>query len=284
MILKKFYYSMPIYIQNSVQYFVNKLDYTIVDDFIENNYGKEYGLMKKDRIVLINRILEILKNINSASSVQSLTTLLKKVISLPPVSSGVIVECGSFEGASTSVLSIGAKLVDRKLIVYDSFEGLPDVETNEPRYYPHLSVYGYYLKGMYSATEEKVAKNIKLYGEIVNVEFRKGLFEDTLKKHQERIDFIFMDVDLSSSTKTCIKYLWPKLNENSYIFSDDACDMDVVKLWFDKEWWNKNFSIDPPGYIGSGCGLPLTGDFSSLGYSFKNLDYKNYSRVNWLKY
>jgi len=210
MILKRLYYSIPTFIRSTLQYFIDKLDNRIVDDFIHNDYGKQYGVTKKERIIILKRILKILKNINSASSVQALVTLMKEILSIPPENKGVLVECGSFEGASTSVMSIGASLINKKLIVYDSFEGLPDEENTKPRLYPYLSVYGYYSKGMYSATEETVRNNLKLYGEIENVIFRKGFFEKTLPLHQEDISFIFMDVDLSSSTKTCIKYLWPK--------------------------------------------------------------------------
>ena len=113
-------------------------------------------MTKKDRSILINKINKILKNINSASSIQSLTIILKQILSIPKDSNGVIVECGSYEGASTCVLSIGAKIINKKLIVYDSFEGLPDEETDKPRFYPHLSIFGYYKKGMYSAKIEKL--------------------------------------------------------------------------------------------------------------------------------
>ena len=54
------------------------------------------------------------------------------------------------------------------------------------------------------------------------------------------------------------------------MFSDDACDMDVVSIWFNNEWWQKNLNCDAPGYVGSGCGISLGGKYSSLGYSIKN--------------
>ncbi len=47
MFLKKIYYSLPFFIQNSLQFLVSKLDNRIVDDFINQDYGKEYGLIKK---------------------------------------------------------------------------------------------------------------------------------------------------------------------------------------------------------------------------------------------
>ena len=41
---------------------------------------------------------------------------------------GVIVECGCYRGGSSAKLSIISKLLGRKLIIFDSFEGLPAVE------------------------------------------------------------------------------------------------------------------------------------------------------------
>ena len=38
---------------------------------------------------------------------------------------------------------------------------------------------------VYSATEETVKTNLKLYGEIDNVIIRKGFFDETLPNHKE---------------------------------------------------------------------------------------------------
>ena len=79
-----------------------------------------------------------------------------------------------------------------------------------------------------------------------------------------------------------MKYLWKYLIDNSYIFTDDACDIDVVSIWFDNEWWRENLNCDAPGYIGSGCGIPLGGKYSSLRYSIKNPEKKNYEKAFFL--
>jgi hypothetical protein len=149
---------------------------------------------------------------------------------------------------------------------------------------PTKGTYGFYKKGMYSGSLEEVKNNVKMYGEISVCEFRKGNFNNTLKNHSEKIDFCFIDVDLTTSTQECIKYLWKKLKNNCYFFSDDACDLEVVKIWFDHVWWKKNFNTKPPGYIGSGCGLPISGNFSGLGYAYKKNKVKPSSskKFNWL--
>ena len=84
------------------------------------------------------------------------------------------------------------------------------------------------------------------------------------------------------STSDCIKYLWTFINNGSYIYTDDACDMDVVKFWFDKEWWNKNLNCEPPSYIGSGCGINLGNSYSSLGFTIKNSDKSKFNKALFL--
>ena len=42
-----------------------------------------------------------------------------------------IVEAGVYKGAMTCSLSLAAKMLGTKLIVYDSFEGLPDIKKKE---------------------------------------------------------------------------------------------------------------------------------------------------------
>ena len=171
-------------------------------------------------------------------------TLLKYLFLIPSESTGDLVECGCFKGSTSITLSIAAKIMEKKLIIYDSFEGLPTGEHSIKRKYPHLKLSGYYKKGMYSGSLDSVNKNIDKYGFIECVELRKGFFNKTLKSHKEKIDFLFLDVDLTSSTYSCIKYLWPLLNYDRYCMTDDACDLSVVNCWFDTAWWKKNLKTN----------------------------------------
>ena len=71
---------------------------------------------------------------------------------------------------------------------------------------------------MYEGSLDEVKQNVNYFGEIDLCEFRKGYFENTMKNHKEKIDFLFLDVDLVSSTRDCIKYLWNFINEDAYIY------------------------------------------------------------------
>jgi len=281
---KFIYYSLPTKIR---KYICLKLGPILVDvenEFINSGIGKSYGLTRNDRIEIVNRILKILANVNSATNLNIHLTLMKKILEMPiSKENSYLVEAGSYCGATSCTLSIAAKILNKQLIIYDSFFGLPDDDDKELKIYNHLRIKGFYSKGMYSGSKKIVESNLKEFGEYHQCIFREGLFEKTMPNHSEKICFLFLDVDLKSSTKTAITYLWKHVLDNHYIFTDDSCDLGIVKLWFDDDWWNKKFGIPSPGYVGSGCGLPINGEYSSLGYTIKNIDINLFQGVSWLK-
>lgn len=283
--LKKLFYMLP----SIIQYFIVKLSYKfyndIIEDFINNDeYGKFLNIGPEIKKDILKRLRVSLSKVESATSLEVQIILIMQILKIKRKNI-CVVECGCFKGSSTIALSIICKIIGAKLIIYDSFKGLPSAEKSLGiRKYPHLQLYGYYKKGMYKGSLEEVKKNVSLYGELSICEFRSGNFKNSLKNHKEKIDFCFIDVDLTESTKMCIKYLWKKIRNNSYIFSDDACDLKVVSVWFDQKWWKNNLNEKAPGYVGSGCGLPIKKNFSSIGYVYKsNLNLpKNLKLHTWL--
>jgi predicted O-methyltransferase YrrM len=283
--LKKIFYYFPFKLQFLIIKLANSFYNNIIDEFINNKeYGEYFNIGKNEKKYILKRLKLSLSKVSSATSLEVQIFLIMQILKIKRKNI-CIVECGCYKGSSTIALSIVCKMIKAKLIIYDSFEGLPSSEKNlGVRNYPHLQLYGFYKKGMYKGTLEEVKNNLKLYGEISVCEFRMGNFEKSLKNHKEKIDFCFIDVDLTESTKSCIKYLWKKLRTNSYMYSDDACDLKVVSVWFDNEWWQRNLNEKAPGYIGSGCGLPLKQTFSSIGYAYKTKfnRSKNLKIYSWL--
>ena len=284
MILKQIFYKLPYSLKNIISKLSAQFYSNIENDFIFNNeIGKNYKLSIKDKKNIIKRLKFSVSKIDSATDINIHLRLIKKILELDPKSKGYIVECGVFKGATSIPLSIGAKITGRKLILYDSFEGLPSGEKSIPRrYYPHLQVTGSYQKGMYKGSIDEVKRNLLMFGNLESCILRKGYFNKVLHSHKEKIDFLFLDVDLVSSTKDCILNLWKFLVDGGYCYSDDACDLDVVKVWFDNNWWKKNINSKAPGYIGSGCGVPISLSYSSLGYAIKDPNIKKYKSISWL--
>ena len=79
----------------------------------------------QDKSKIVRRIQNALGKLNSATGIDVQLEIGKKILELDVNKVNYIVECGCFQGASSVALSIFSKIVDRKLIIYDSFQGLP---------------------------------------------------------------------------------------------------------------------------------------------------------------
>lgn len=241
----------------------------LLKQFLDPNVGKQYDISGKTKADLIKRFQLIPTKVQTATSWLYYVHMATVIFSVPKKQKGDVIECGCWKGGSSAILSLICDKVNRNLIVADSFEGIPEDDDKRGHFYTHLSVLGYYKKGMYDGTLGEVKNNINRYGKINRCQFIKGFYKDSLKKFKKPLVFVFLDVDLRSSLEDSVKYIWPLLSESAYIYTDDSCDMDVVKFWFDENWWKKNLRQKSPGYVGSGCGLPIDSNYVSLGYTRK---------------
>ena len=192
MSFKSIYYSLPVKIRKYIHVKLGPIIYDIEKSFVSSNIGKSYGLTKSDRIKIVNRVLKILKNVKSATNLNVHLTLLSRVLEMPASKeTSYLVEAGSYFGASACTLSIAAQILNKKLIIYDSFSGLPGNDDKDLKIFTHLGVKGFYKKGMYAASRKIVEKNIKEYGEYHCCIFREGHFEKTMLNHSEKFVFYF---------------------------------------------------------------------------------------------
>ena len=208
--------------------------------------SKNVNLSFKQKIQLLKRFNKIRLNVTCAHSFNELMIPIYHILSTPSTISGCIIEAGSYKGGSTSKLSVVAKLCNRKLYVFDSFEGLPD--NDEPIAHTTMGYTKVLNKGEFCGTLEEVKKNVGMYGEIKMCKFVKGWFEDTMPNFKENIVAVFCDVDLLSSTKTCLKFLWPRLINRGFFFSQDA-HIPIIKEFFNnKNFWKDELGLDyaPP--------------------------------------
>jgi len=257
----------------------------LIADFIEGRSGEAYGISRSEKETMVEKFRRCNAGIPSGTSPLVHVALAREIMDVPPDVAGSVVECGVWKGASSASLSLVCERVGRKLWVCDSFRGLPDdgLRRHEGL---HTGVYGYYKEGMFAGALEEVRANIARYGCIEVCEMVEGYFADSLKTLRDPIVFAFLDVDLVSSTRDCLRHIWPLLVENAAVYTDDAGDLDVVKVFFDDAWWRETFGVSAPGYVGSGCGLPLNPKCSPLGYTRKRtrFDEAQWQRAPFLYY
>jgi O-methyltransferase len=184
---------------------------------------------------------------------------------------GAILECGCYAGGSSAKLSILARPLDRQLVVFDSFEGLPAVDDHFLR--DHHCRQGDewitdWTAGRYAAQLEQVQANIRNYGEISVCSFVKGWFSDTLAGSAvpKPIAFAFADVDLANSARDCFISIWPCLSEQGIYATHDAAYIKVLQEIYNPDCWRALGSF-PPILFGAGYGI--SNESPHLGYMVK---------------
>lgn len=256
------------------------------DRFIQSGAGAAHGMAPRDRAELCAAFDRIAEEVPSGTPPPVHIALAEAVLSIPPGAPGVVVECGAWKGASSAALSLACAWAGRRLIICDSFQGLPD-DGGRRHFGLHTGVYGHYRAGMFAGSEAEVRDTVARHGAPGVCDYVPGFFADSLPGAiTEPVAFAFLDVDLAGSTRDCLAALWPRLVDDALIFSDDAGDLDVVRVFFDEAWWRDALGCDAPGFVGSGCGLPLRPGHSSLGYARKvvGFDPAAWRRVPFLDY
>lgn len=253
----------------------------LLGEYFSSQTGKQYGIGFWTKIRLLFCMARNQRRIPTASHFLEHLIMATEVMKVPAALPGSVVECGSFKGGSTANLSLICALCRRKLEVFDSFAGLPEPSAGDGA---HLVVDASevhtYQKGAYCGNLPEVKANVERFGRIEICNFTPGYFEQTLPNFTNPCVFIFVDVDLVESLRTCCRYLWPRLQDNCRLFTHEAHHLDVARLFFDKQWWLSITSEEAPGLIGAGTGLgliPFAGGFhSALGYAVKNPDMGTY--------
>jgi predicted O-methyltransferase YrrM len=171
---------------------------------------------------------------------------------------GVICEFGCYTGISSAKLSLLASLLKKQFLVFDSFEGLPNVEE-----YGSEAQQDIYESGQYSSTLATVRNNITKFGVPKVTSLVKGWFSETLPNFNaiETIAYAFVDVDLCKSCEECFDFILPRLQTNGVLFCHEADDPDYMPIF------EKYGLLDTTKYesVGAGTGLQtMFGDVTHL--------------------
>jgi O-methyltransferase len=239
----------------------------------DKEVGGEYGIGFRAKLSLLYRFYANTRKVETLSDFREHMELAAAVLRVPRSAEGSVVECGCYVGGSTVNLSLVCALTGRKLIVFDSFAGLPEPKQYDRWHHSlHVGHTDVYYKGRFAAARETVEANVSKFGDISVCEFRAGYYDETMPGFDEPIVMAFLDVDLIDSLKPCLEGLWPNLRPGCRMYTHEARNLALVALYFDQDWWRQTLHEDAPGFVGSGVGLPLgmdTNSGSELGYALK---------------
>jgi hypothetical protein len=154
------------------------------------------------------------------------------------------VEAGCYKGLSSVRLGMIAKLLNKKIRIYDTFEGLPK---SEPVFESIDKGVNYEFKeGAYLGTEQEVLDNIKKFNLEKYFTLIKGDINKTLPDHAlSKISFAFLDVDLAYSYSCCFRGLASHIEKGTLIVIHEACYVPIRELIENKSFW-KEINIDAP--------------------------------------
>jgi len=199
---------------------------------------------------IVKQIYRISFNVDSPHQQEEILNFIAAILSLPSNSTDVLVEAGCYKGSSTAKFSLAAEIVGRELVVFDSFQGIP--QNMEPHDRNIFGEEASFKQGDYCGTLDEVRANVSRFGAIGRCRFVCGWFEDTMPEFEEPISLIYLDVDLASSTCTCIKYLFPLLRPGGILFSQDGHLPLVIDALNDDEFWLREVGCKKPSIVGLG--------------------------------
>lgn len=154
---------------------------------------------------------------------------------------GDFIECGTWRGGLAALMldHLVRNNLDRKLYIYDTFEGMPAPSLkDDPR---ALEKYNQTRDGEFSDWCRADADTVKqtLSGVTANFEQHcvliPGMVEQTLDHYNANaIALCRVDTDWYESTKKEFEVLYPKISAGGYMIVDDYSDWSGCKLAVDE--------------------------------------------------
>lgn len=203
-----------------------------------------------ERWALIRRFYVISYKVDCPHTENELLTIARDILNIDPAVPGALLEAGAFHGGSTAKLSLVARIAGRDLLVFDSFEGMPENAEAGGR-----SIFGrehHFPKGSHAVGIDEVKANVGRYGDISRTKFFKGFFKDTLPGLRGPIAAACVNVDLKESTRDCIKYVFPLIPRGGIFFSQDGHFPWIIEFLKDDGFWKGEMGIPRPEMKGLG--------------------------------
>jgi O-methyltransferase len=159
---------------------------------------------------------------------------------------GDLVDCGTFNGGSTVMLSTGAP--DREVWAFDSFEGLPEAGPRDPARAQEWT-------GALGASDAKVHEAFKQFASPARLHIVKGWFHETFPQAApeiERVAVLHADGDWYESVRLTLETFEPKVSVGGFVVIDDYGAWEGAKEATDEYRAARNISAPLMGIDATG--------------------------------
>ena len=208
---------------------------------------REVRLGLAGRIDLLRRFTRVTNQVRGYHTLGEMLAVSRAILARE---GPVVLEAGCGHGSSTAKLSLAVRAAGGRLLVLDSFRGLPD---NRER---HQHIDGRPIEfraGAFRATLPQVRRAVERLGAPEVVSFHKGWFADTLPALEApRLDVVVLDVDLVESTRVCLRHLVPRLAPGGVLFTLDGQLRATHELLGSAAFWQDEVGVPPPRVDGLG--------------------------------
>jgi O-methyltransferase len=215
--------------------------------FLGARYPIELPL--RARLSLLRAFVRTTDHVRAYHTQAELLTVTDRILRLAGREGLTVVEAGAAKGASTAKLSLAVALAGGRLLVHDSFRGIP--ENTEV----HRSLDGrrvVFRAGAFTGRLASVQRTVAEHGAPGVCTFVKGWFEETLPRFEGPVDVALLDVDLLASTRVCLVHLYPRLRPGGALFTQDGHLEAIVALLGDPGFWRHEVGVEPPRIAGLG--------------------------------
>lgn len=202
------------------------------------------------------RLQTISNHVDCPHAQSEVLACIRAIVGLDDSVAGCIVEAGCYKGGSTAKFSLAAAAAGRPLIAFDSFAGIPAHDEDHG-----INIFGKpvsFVEGEYRGSLDEVRATIDRFGAPEVCRFVPGWFADTMRGFHPPIAVAYLDVDLAASTRTCLRYLYPRLTVGGTLFSQDGHLPRVLEVFDDDEFWRTEVGCAKPQVIGLGTSKLLT--------------------------
>jgi O-methyltransferase len=222
-------------------------DRRAVLSFLTARYPVDLPIL--DRIRFIDRLVATTNAVRCYHTQAEILAVVDAIFARAGTPGLTVVEAGAGKGASTAKLSLATARAGGRLLVFDSFRGLPPNDEQHTRLDGRPVVF---RAGAFPGRLPSVQRVVARFGAPEVCEYRKGWFEETMAGFAQPIDVALLDVDLLASMRTCLVRLFPRVRQGGVVFTQDGHLQAIVDLLASERFWREEVGVQPPRIEGLG--------------------------------